>query len=81
MSDMTDLERRCVDASLDAYLSHTGKMTVGAAELLRVRAVLAEAGVAELVKAASDLLDDGHSLESEGQARDHLRAVISKVQP
>ena len=48
---MTDMERRCVDAALDAYRSSIGKLTVEDAELLRVRAVLAEAGVAELVGA------------------------------
>ena len=52
---MTELERRCVDAALDARVGALADGPEGHM-LAIVRAVLAEAGVAELVEAALDAM-------------------------
>ena len=51
MDSMSDMERRCLDKALAVPLAHNGENDFWSYTAGIVRAVLAEAGVAELVEA------------------------------
>ena len=72
MSEMTELERRCVDAALEARIGALADGPEGHM-LSIVSAVLAEAGVAELVELATAIAD------GEGDPQEMARQTLAKI--